>query len=93
MGMMQGGGYQPARNVLMMPADTMTQDRNLHLSKVMQASNKQLEMFKRAQETMQNQPLLPKERLMQVYMQAANNANQFGPGGSPKNAPFGKVVS
>lgn len=32
----------------MMPADNMTQDRNLHLSKVMQASNKQLEMFKRA---------------------------------------------
>jgi hypothetical protein len=30
----------------------------------MQASNKQLEMFKRAQEMMQNQPLLPKERLM-----------------------------
>jgi hypothetical protein len=42
---------------------------------------------------MQNQPLLPKERLMQVYMQAANNANNFGPGGSPKNSPFGKVVS
>ena len=48
MGMMQGGGYQPARNVLMMPSDNMTQDRNLHLSKVMKASNKQLEMFKRA---------------------------------------------
>ena len=69
MGMMPGpGGFQPARNVLMMPPDNITQDRNMHLSKIMQASNKQLEMFKRAQETMQNQPLLPKERLLQAYM-------------------------
>ena len=53
-------------------------------------------MFKRAQETMQNQPLLPKERLLQAYMQAANS-QQFGPGGgaagSPKRENFGKVAT
>ena len=43
---------QAPRNVLMMPQDNITQERNAHLSKVMQASNKQLEMFKRAQELM-----------------------------------------
>ncbi len=52
----------------MMPSDNITQDRNVHWNRVMQASNKQLEMFKRAQEAMYNQPLLPKERLLQANM-------------------------
>ena len=43
-------------------------DRNRYLAKISQVSNKQLELFKRAQEAKQVE-IDPKERLIQKYMQ------------------------
>ncbi len=74
-------------------------DRNVYLQKINAASIKQLELFKRAQEARQNQALPAKERLIQQYMQMANQGANYGPGGggnmfgSPKSKPLGKAVS
>jgi hypothetical protein len=63
------------------------------------ASNKQLEMFKRAQEQKQNQGVTSKDKLIHQYMNVvnANSIYDGHPGfsGSPNSKvnPLGKMVS
>jgi hypothetical protein len=73
-------------------------DRNRHLAKIQMASNKQLELFKRAQEQRQNQGVTSKDKLIHQYMNVvnANSIYDGHPGiGSPgqKVNPLGKFVS
>lgn len=80
------------------PGESMD-DRNRHLAKIQMASQKQLEMFKRAQEQKQNQGVTSKDKLVHQYMNVinANSIYDGHPGfvGSPgsKVNPLGKMVS
>ncbi len=59
-------GQQPPLHHIATPGDTL--DRHRYLAKITNASNKQMQLFKIAQEHRQHEGVAPKERLIMQYM-------------------------
>jgi hypothetical protein len=76
-----------------MVGDTL--DRHRYLTKITQASNKQLQLFRMAQEARQLEGQAPKERLIQKYMTGGPQPGSlFDPKLTMDRAtPLGKHVS